>query len=291
VQPQVLLIFVDGLGLGPANPETNPIHDGACPALERFLREHAVPMDVTMGVRGVPQSATGQTALFTGVNAAQAVGRHVEGFPGARLRKIVEEHGILGVLLRRGLRATFANAYFVDDVETVRARGIMSVTTVAMLGATGDVRNKSCMERNEAVYHDFTRETLRERGYAGPLVAPAEAAQHLLAIAREHELTLFEHFLTDHAGHRLEPTAIRRVLSRLDEFLATILQSRPANLDVVLTSDHGNIEDATQRGHTTNPVPFAAVGPHAGSLKAAVRAITDVTPALLSLWDVAPGAA
>lgn len=238
-----------------------------------------------MGVRGVPQSATGQTALFTGVNAAKAVGRHVEGFPGARLRKIVEEHGILGVLLRRGLRATFANAYFVEDADAVRARGFMSVTTVAMLGATGEVRNKARMERNEAVYHDFTRETLRERGYAGPLVEPADAARHLLAIAEEHELTLFEHFLTDRAGHRLDLATTRRVLARLDEFLATILQARPRNLDVVLTSDHGNIEDMTQRGHTMNPVPFAAIGPNADRLKTAVRSITDVTPALLALWE------
>ena len=33
---------------------------------------------------------------------------------------------------------------------------------------------------------------------------------------------------------------------------------------VVLTSDHGNLEDGTHTLHTRNPVPLLAVGPAAG---------------------------
>ena len=89
-RPRVLLIFVDGVGLGCANPVRNPIQAGAFPVLHALLHEHAVPVNVSMEVEGYPQSATGQTALLTGINAAQAIGRHVEGFPGPSLRAIIE---------------------------------------------------------------------------------------------------------------------------------------------------------------------------------------------------------
>jgi 2,3-bisphosphoglycerate-independent phosphoglycerate mutase len=281
----VLLVFVDGLGLGCDDPGRNPIQAGAFPALHALLREHAVPVDVRMGVEGCPQSATGQTALLTGINAAQAVGRHVEGFPGSRLREIICEHNIFLRMSRCGLKSTFANAYYSGTSDEVRARRIQSVTTVATLCAFGKVRERQAMERNEAVYQDLTREGLRAQGYGGPFVAPAESARHLLAIAREHHLTLFEYFQTDRAGHKRDPEHVRRALGLLDEFLSELLNRKPSQLDLVLTSDHGNIEDLTQSGHTLNQVPFAAVGPHAARLKAAVRAITDITPALLSLWE------
>jgi len=44
------------------------------------------------------------------------------------------------------------------------------------------------------------------------------------------------------------------------------------------------IEDARGRGHTLNPVPLAAVGPAAERLQRQVHSLTDVTPALLSLF-------
>jgi hypothetical protein len=53
----------------------------------------------------------------------------------------------------------------------------------------------------------------------------------------------------------------------------------------VLVSDHGNIEDMRGGGHTLNDAPFAALGPGADRLKCGVRCLTDVTPALLALWE------
>jgi 2,3-bisphosphoglycerate-independent phosphoglycerate mutase len=280
---RVLLLFVDGLGLGSDDPAINPIHSGVCPNLERFLREHAVPVDAGLGVPGVPQSATGQTALLTGVNAAQAVGRHVEGFPGAKLKVIIREHNIFRQFAQRGLTSTFANAYFVDSTATVEEHRIQSVTTVATLSAFGKVRDKQSLLNNDAVYQDLTRESLRERGYDGPLVTPAQCAEHLAAIAARYDLTLFEYFQTDRVGHKSDAAKVRHVLAVFDEFLGGVLRLTAGRLDLILTSDHGNIEDMTQAGHTLNPVPFAVVGPAAQRLQSQVRSLTDVTPALLSL--------
>lgn len=284
-EPCVLLVFVDGLGLGSADSDRNPIRAGKFSALQALMSEHAVAVDVRMGVEGLPQSATGQTALLTGINAAQAIGRHVEGFPGFRLSEIIREHNIFLRMKQRGLKSTFANAYYVETADEIRTRRIQSVTTVASLSAFGTVRGRTEMERNEAVCQDLTREGLRERGYEGPLVTPEESARHLLAIARGHHLTLFEYFQTDRAGHRCDLNQALSVLGCLNAFLEEMLRLRPGFLNLVLTSDHGNIEDLAHAGHTMNPVPFAMVGPDADALKAQVRSITDITPALLSLWD------
>jgi len=283
---RIVLLFVDGLGLGVPDPSVNPIVRGACPHLQRLLADHAVPVDAGLGVPGTPQSATGQTALLTGVNAAQAVGRHVEGFPGEALRAIIREQNLFLQVQRAGGTATFANGYYAADRAQVLAAPLLSVTTVAALSAFGSVRTRDFLESNRAVYQDLTRESLRERGYTGPLTTPAEAARHLIAIADGYDLTLFEYFQTDRAGHRQDPEQTAAVLARYDAFLAPLLEhSRQAgDWLVVLTSDHGNIEDARGRGHTLNPVPLAAVGPAAERLQRQVHSLTDVTPALLSLF-------
>ena len=282
---RVVFVFVDGLGLGSDDPAANPVHGGACPCLDRLLRDHAVPVDAGLGVAGRPQSATGQTALLTGVNAAALVGRHVEGFPGAALKEAIRRDNLFLRVQALGRRATFANAYFIRDPQELQQARRQSVTTVAALSAFGCVRTVADLERGEAVYQDLTRAILRTRGYAGPLVTPREAAEHLIGIARGHALTLFEYFQTDRAGHGGDPARVRQVLGELDAFLARLIALCEAeDMTFVLTSDHGNIEDPAGAGHTLNPVPFVALGPQSDALSRQVKSLTDVTPALLSLW-------
>jgi len=277
-----LLVFVDGLGLGPPDPAVNPVYGGACPHLVDLIENNAQAIDACLGVNGLPQSATGQTALLTGVNAPQLVGRHIEGFPGAALREVVAARNIFRRLKNRGLRTTFANGYFVESVDEVRHARLQSVTTVAALSVFGEVRNRQDIEANRAVYHDLTRQSLRERGYSGVLLSPAQAAGHLTGLTLEHDLTLFEFFRTDRAGHRRDSAATRGVLSRLDEFLGVLTDEAAAQgYLLVITSDHGNVEDNRTRLHTLNPVPFVAVGAAAGAIRKRVRSLTDVTPALI----------
>jgi len=281
---QTLLLFVDGLGLGPES-EHNPLFSGACPRLARLLREEAAPIDAGLGVPGLPQSATGQTALLTGVNAPAVMGRHIEGLPGPRLKEIIREHNLLSALAARGYRATFANAYYTRDIEEVRSRRFQSVTTVATLAAFGAVRDTADLLAGRAVYQDLTRASLRERGYDGPFVTPAQAGRDLAALATEHDFTLFEYFQTDRAGHKGDAERTRRVLGEFDEFLGGVLAFAEGERRLLLlTSDHGNIEDAATRTHTGNPVPFVALGAGAGALKIRVRALTDIAPALLDLY-------
>ncbi len=282
--PRTLLVFVDGLGWPPAPPADTTLRDDVCPHLLRLVRRCGRPIDASLGVPGLPQSATGQATLLCGVNAARLAGRHVEGYPGPRLRDLVRRRNLFSSLRRRGYRAAFANAYFPGDLDEVARRRRQSVTTVATLAAFGAVRDGRAMARGEAVYHDLTRHTLRARGYDGPAVSPEESAAHLLAIAAAHDFTLFEFFQTDLAGHRGDRAGAEEVLRRLDRFLGALRPFARGRGLLVLTSDHGNIEDPSSRRHTAGPVPFVARGCGAPALRRRVRSLTDVVPALLARY-------
>jgi bisphosphoglycerate-independent phosphoglycerate mutase (AlkP superfamily) len=68
-----------------------------------------------------------------------------------------------------------------------------------------------------------------------------------------------------------------------------LLESLLVRLDkkqdtLILTSDHGNLEEFHLRGHTRNPVPFLAWGKHGEFLRAKVKSLSDVAPAILDLY-------
>jgi hypothetical protein len=279
---KVIFIFVDGLGIGTDHPEINPLAGGRFPALEGLIAT-ATPLDACLGVPGLPQSATGQASLLTGINAPKMMGRHVEGFPPPTLKKLIEHENLFSRLHDLGKRSTFANCYLNVDPHELPSRK-QSVTTVMTLSALGHVRANAELAAGKAVCHDITRWTMGSRGYEGPLIEPEEAAGHLIAVAREHDLTLFEHFLTDRAGHSGDLEQAARHLEILERFVQRALRftEEPDHL-FVMTSDHGNIEDLSVRTHTTNPVPLIAVGAKS-DLFASAADLCDVVPALLRVY-------
>jgi 2,3-bisphosphoglycerate-independent phosphoglycerate mutase len=241
-------------------------------------------LDACLGVPGLPQSATGQTALFTGVNAAA-----LAGYPTAALREVIAEHSLLKRAARAGARILFANAHSERFWQMIRdKKRRLGASTLTALAAGEPIPTLSDLLEGRAVLWDITHEiAARYLDYDLPPVAPEEAGARLARLAGEYDLVLFESFLPDLAGHRrIEP---EWVLSRLDGFLGGILAHRSPDTTLVLSSDHGNLEDATTKGHTTNPVPLLAVGPAAGRFRGAT-AITDVAPAILSALGIAPDA-
>ncbi len=290
---------MDGVGLAPAGPG-NPLSVEPTPTLRRLLggpltRERPgrtaggvvlEALDACLGVDGLPQSATGQTALFTGVNASRLMGRHITALPGPRLRRVVEEHGLLRRATGLGAATTFANAYSAAYLADFRSgRRAPSVTTWAAESAALELRELSHLRRGRAVTWDVTRDLFAARsGHRLRPIAAATAGRHLAAIAAGHRLTVYETFLTDLAGHRRWGVNPAMALARLDGLLEGVLAAIDAGhvdpLTVVLTSDHGNVEDAGTRGHTRNPVPLLAVGPLAPRF-AGLTSILEVTPRLL----------
>jgi 2,3-bisphosphoglycerate-independent phosphoglycerate mutase len=294
---RVLLIFIDGLGMGENNPAVNPLVRFDPPffrslfgkplvgELGLILNDEAclVPTDASMGIPGLPQSATGQTAIFTGVNAPQRMGCHILGFPGPALAEIIAGHGLLGELAAAGFSVTSANMYTADYMELVaRRKRRHSVTTLAILGAGEPLRSLPQMAAGEAVYQDVTNEMLPRFGVEGvPTVSPAEAGQRLANLAGRHSFTMFEYFQTDRQGHKNDWAEAAKIVATLDGFLAAVRRAAAETL-VVITSDHGNFEDFSTKTHTLNPVPTILFGPGCRQVAAGVCSLTDIKPAIIA---------
>jgi bisphosphoglycerate-independent phosphoglycerate mutase (AlkP superfamily) len=110
-----------------------------------------------------------------------------------------------------------------------------------------------------------------------PKYSPVEAGKHLAQIAQNYTLAWFDYWLSDYAGHRGTKVQANTLLETLDEVLGGLLMdwNHEENL-IVLTSDHGNLEDLGARGHTFNPVPALLIGP--SSLRGwFASALTDLT--------------
>jgi hypothetical protein len=286
----ILMIFVDGVGIGGSDPDTNPFARArtkhlraACGKLDRpELRAGAlvVPTDATLGVGGLPQSASGQTTLLTGINAARQVGHHVHGFCTKALAGILDGASLFARVRRGGGRATFANAYTPEFFRGERR--FLSVTTVAMKQAGLPFRDLDDLARGEAVFHDITNRDLRERGYHVPEVHPEEAGRRLARLALSQDFTMYEHFQTDQAGHARDMDTGVLLLEQLDLLLEGVLgAAEPDELLIVMTSDHGNLEDLTARTHTRNRVPTMMWGAGREAVADEVHTLADIAPALL----------
>ncbi len=301
MSPSVIFVFLDGLGLGPAD-ETNPLWLAPMPNLRRLLGGPLVAghnvdrpgllfkaIDALLGVPGLPQSATGQTALFTGVNAAQLVGRHLGAYPTGPLIEVINEHNILKRATERGYRATFANAYTPQYFELVNKRKRRhSATTLSVLAAGLPFRTLVDLELGEAVYWDITHFYLAGHLLmAVPIIEPETAGQRLARLSRDYGLVLYESFLPDAVGHRKNLELALEVLNMLDRFFAGLLEEVDPTATIVMSSDHGNLEELRVGVHSTNPVPLLAVGTGAAFFRQA-QAITDVADGIMRVLEQRP---
>ena len=276
---------MDGVGVRPAAAD-NPVNAEVCPTLCRLLATRSRPIDACLGVEGLPQSATGQGTIFTGVNCAQLMGKHCEGFPGPLLRQTIQKDNLFLQLRRRGKKVCFSNAYLVESTEELASRRFKSVTTVMALTAPETIRVADDLVANRALTQDLTRETIQDHWPDIPTIPPQRAAEHLFAIARENDFTLYEFFQTDVSGHSLDYVRACSVLRVYDRFLSSLMRFvEAAGITLVLTSDHGNIEDVSERGHSRNKVPFVVCGPCENSIRERTSSLTDITPAILSAYD------
>ena len=288
----VLMIFVDGLGIGTRGTQ-NPLAqlDAEATPLTIFADEEPelphdgvlVRTDARLGIEGRPQSASGQTTILTGVNAPAALGYHKQGFPNEAMRAIIREHSIFLQLERAGVRPNvFANAYTPRFFNT-RPRWV-SATTVAVEAAGLSFRQLDDLRGGRAVYQDFTNEMLIEAGFDVAPCTPEEAAAVLVDIAHKHRFTLYEYFITDRVGHAQDMNAALKVLTDLARFIRTVLaRLKLARTTLILTSDHGNIEDLSIRNHTLNYVPTLAWGVGRKHVRARVRSLADITPVIIEL--------
>ncbi len=297
---KIILLFLDGVGIGKNDPDTNPFFRAHLPTLQSLLGRslphtktkristnlaELIPVNATLGVAGLPQSGTGQAAIFTGVNAAKLIKKHFGPYPPSDLRPVIKEKNIFRQLKVYGKSVTFANAFpkqFFEYTNSGTRR--LTVTTLSCMMSDVPLLTADDLRKNKAISADITRARFPELGY--PELQPIsaqEAGRHLAEISREFDFTLFEYWLTDHAGHSRDMKWAVEILERFDSFLDGLLQSLDLRHSLLMMiSDHGNIEDLSTKSHTRNPVPCILLGRKRISLTQKIKNLTHIAPAIVN---------
>ena len=253
--------------------------------------EIARKMEVT------PAAVTQYLNRTRGGDAADLIqdSKKVMGIVSEVAKDIVEADNLFTQVLRKGGRATLLNGYppgYFDSIN--RRHRLYSVIPLAVVAAGLQLQTTEDMQAGRAFSADFTG-----KGWAAqhdfppiPIYAKGEAGKLLALTSQGFDLSWFDFWLTDVAGHRQDMTQAVRMLEAVDEVLDGLLGTWPTDRDlVILVSDHGNLEDLSRRGHTLNPVPCLVIGPQ-NLRREFVRELTDLTgfsPAVLRiLFDEPP---
>lgn len=327
-KPRMLFIFLDGVGIG-TETASNPFLTAQTTFLPFFGSTPMLPdntpikpIDATLGVNGLPQSATGQTTLFTGVNIPRMLNLHMGSYPNAAMRRIIRENNILLRLSRLGLNAGFINAYpfsahlfepihveiqedgsfYFSSQFPENFKRRISVTTCMLIANRRAPFGEEDIRRERSIYQDFSNcsinqhiRELRESGALEreikrrsaidigelPEFSPEKAAAIFYKTSREFDFLLYEYFQTDTYAHRNTFEEQEELLRRLNRFVGSLILMLDREQDtLILTSDHGNIEDGTSTSHTRNPVPLLVWGANAATLRHNIESLAHVTPAI-----------
>lgn len=275
---RVLFLFLDGVGLGADDPFYNPLAAAPMPHLQRLLEGrrllyHAAPfhgvkasllaLDACLGVPGLPQSATGQAILLTGLNVPQRTGEHYGPKPNRLVASYLHDT-LFSRFVRAEKRAILLNAYPESYFQRVRSgKWLYSAIPQAVVNAGLPLLTAEDLYAGRAISADFTGQGWRERlGYANaPLLSSRAAGLRLAALARDYDFAMFEYWPSDYAGHGKDLQAALGLLETLDGVLGGLADAWDDDGLIVVTSDHGNLEDLSTRRHTANPVPCLLIGP------------------------------
>ncbi|MDA3810022.1 MAG: hypothetical protein PF518_06765 [Spirochaetaceae bacterium] len=296
---KLFVLFIDGIGLSQKSEE-NPVSrlferetDGFGLQIidkpKNFTCSILNPLDATLNIKGEPQSATGQTTIFTGINAAEHLGYHLPAFPNEELVEVILEKSIMKALSEKGISVTSANMYsekfFEDRKDAIKNR--FPVSTLTIEASKSDFRMLKEYEEGKAVFADITNELIRKRGYDIDILSPIEAGKRIIPILADFDFVFFEYFMTDYYGHKKKIQKVTNCINILNDFVTAIVEDMDLdNESILVVSDHGNAEDLTTGGHTYNPVPGLLISKDEPSRQrfSQCRSLTDMYQFMLDYF-------
>jgi bisphosphoglycerate-independent phosphoglycerate mutase (AlkP superfamily) len=302
---KVLFLFMDGVGLGPSDPTCNPFARARMPHLQallegaRLTREAApretrraslLALDANLGVEGLPQSATGQATLLTGRNVPAELTYHYGPKPNAEIAALLKQGNLLNALQKRGLQVSLLNAYPSRYFEGLRSgKRLPGAIAFTFLMAGVPLKTSRDLYAGQALSADFTGQAWREvLNYPdAPLLSLSESGQRMAELAQGVDLAFFEFWASDLTGHEQDMPGACRLLEAFDQVLGALVQAWDDQQGLILiTSDHGNLEDLCTRRHTYNPVPALLIGAprHRQTFRAALRDLAGIAPAILRMY-------
>src|SRR3990172_8070414 len=304
---RVLFIFLDGIGLGENNPQTNPFATARMPNLNKLLdgrsmikdaapfhgeRATLLAVDPAVGVNGLPQSATGQAVLLTGINIPAEIGYHYGPKPNSEVGQYLDGATIFSKTIKAGKKTALLNAYpprYFHGIES--GKRLYSSVALELKNAGLTLFTDEDYYAGNALSADFTGAGWHSfLGFADvPLFEPETAGVKLAELAQQYDFSFFEYWASDYAGHKQDMSSAVQQLETFDGVLKGLLANwHNKNNLILLTSDHGNMEDLSTRKHTAAHVPLLLFGDlnNRREFQKDIRDLTGIAPAINSFLEI-----
>ena len=296
---RLLFIFLDGIGLGENNHDTNPFARASMPNLNQLLdgrsllkeaapfhgeRASLVAVDPGVGVKGLPQSATGQAILLTGINIPAELGYHYGPKPNPEVAAYLKEATLFSRFTKEGKKAALLNAYpprYFDGIDS--GKRLYSSIPLSVISAGLPLFRHEDLFAGRALSADFTGEGWRTMlGFReAPLMDAVQAGAKLASLAKQYDFSLFEYWASDYAGHKQQMDNAVSLMEIFDSVLGGLIETWDDGL-ILVTSDHGNMDDLSTRKHTAANVPALVIGDQAAreEFTRDMKSLTDIAPAI-----------
>ena len=292
----VHIFFMDGVGMGGTDPAKNPFATADLPNLSRLIgrvdwyllgngnisskRATLIPTDANLGIAGRPQSASGQATILTGRNVPQLIGEHYGPKPNTKVAQVIRQGTLFHEVVSAGGSAALLTPYpqgYFDAIDS--GKRMYSAVPLTVVSAGLQLFGVEELRQGKAVSPDFTGEGWREfLGYNDiPMISLHDAGRRIAGIARDYDLSFFEHWPSDRSGHRGPIEDAVAHLEMIDAVIGGLLEIwDDASGLLIITSDHGNIEEKDHRRHTRNPVPTILVGEQHAELARNICDLSDI---------------
>jgi len=303
----ILFLFLDGIGLGENNSEKNPFARAKMPYLQSLLggrtliqesapfegeRATLLSVDPNLGVKGLPQSATGQSVLLTGINIPAELGYHYGPKPNPEVAQYLDGRTIFAKTVKAGKKAALLNAYPARYFEGIDSgKRLYSAIPLALTNAGLPLFTQADLYAGRALSADFTGKGWREFMALtdSPVFEPEEAGERLAELAKHYDFAFFEYWASDYAGHKQDMESAINQLERFDDVLRGLLKIwRDEDGIILLTSDHGNMEDLSTRKHTAANVPLLLFGDKKNrrEFQKDIHDLTGIAPAISKFLEI-----
>jgi hypothetical protein len=240
----------------------------------------------------LPQSATGQAVLLTGTNIPAELGYHYGPKPNPEVAQYLNGHTLFSKTVKAGKKAALLNAYpprYFDGIDS--GKRLYSSIPLALTNAGLPLFTHEDYFAGRALSADFIGDGWREfLGYPdAPLYDPHTAGVNLGKLALQYHFSFFEYWASDYAGHKQDmPWAVKQ-LETFDGVMKGLLETwRDEDGLILLTSDHGNMEDLSTRKHTAAHVPLMLFGDKQtrSEFQKDIRDLTGIAPAIADLLEI-----
>jgi predicted AlkP superfamily pyrophosphatase or phosphodiesterase len=199
---------------------------------------------------------------LTGKNIPAELGYHYGPKPNPEVAAYLNDGTLFSNFAKAGKKVALLNGYpprYFHGIDS--GKRLYSSIPLAVTNAGVPLFRHEDLFAGRALSADFTGEGWRTMlGFLdAPVMEAAQAGRKLGSLAKEYDFSLFEYWASDYAGHKQQMDEAIRLMESFDGVLGGLVDVWDNGL-ILVTSDHGNMEDLSTRKHTDANVPALIIG-------------------------------